>query len=204
MVTALAFQFPKHNFCTNPDKKSFIQLVCSWACLIHVFHLVSQDSRLEAMLNELSHDSLSLSGFSPTGTSNDEWHIDTLHCPNCSFSCIQDPFHILPAVHMTQFPSVSLFIPLKHLGKGLQQFGGSQVFCHGDILEAIRRQVDRGPRYQVVDMPSFLAVRLMGEVYIFKEPGNTWAGIRGPIFCNSCRINVCSCNRSNTLPDNPW
>ena len=54
--------------------------------------------------------------------------------------------------------------------------GRSQVFCHGDILEAIRRQVDRGPRYQVVDIPSFLAVRLMGEVYIFKEPGSTWGG----------------------------
>jgi predicted acyl esterase len=42
------------------------------------------------------------------------------------------------------------------------------LFCHTGILEALQRQLQRLPLMRTPNAHSWAAVRLMGEVYIFK------------------------------------
>ena len=193
MITALARHLPDTCLPISETDKKIIHSACTLMSMFDSrfwtgFARFWIRSYVEVTFSWLI---LFLSGFSPTGTSNDEWHIDTLHQIGVSKLLIFLHPKSISALFMQGLddpvsPSLSPWSISVQVSNGR-----SQVFCHGDILEAIRRQVDRGPRYQVVDMPSFLAVRLMGEVYVFKEPGNTKGGNPLANFLwLSCGINV--------------
>ena len=131
-------------------------------------------------------------------------HYTRSDCPNCSFSCIQNPFHSFlqstwPSFH--QFPFLSPWSTSVKVSNNSVDLRSS-VMAISSRQSDVKWTVDHAIRWWTC--PASWRYDSWERSISLRSPGNTWVGIRGPIFCDSCGINVCSCNRSNTLPDNPW